>query len=174
MARPADVDPAGGVVLRDVTDGDLPIFFEQESDSEANYMAAFTRKVPADRAAFDAHWTRIRADPTIRVKTILFDGLVAGNVLSYRESGRPEVSYWIGRKFWGKGIATKALFAFLRLQAIRPIYARVAKDNVASIRVLEKCGFRTVGEARGFANARGAGVEELLLELRGDEGGTQP
>ena len=161
------------VVLRDVTDNDLPIFFDHESDPAANYMAAFTRTDPSDRDAFDAHWTRVRADPTILIQTILFDGHVAGSVLSYQEGGRPEVSYWIGREYWGKGIATRALSEFLRLQTTRPIYARVAKDNLPSIRVLEKCGFRTIGKERGLANARGAEIEELLLELRADEGASR-
>ena len=43
--------------------------------------------------------------------------------------------------------------------------ARVAKENLGSIRVLGKCGFEVTGEARGFANARGERVEELLLSL---------
>jgi RimJ/RimL family protein N-acetyltransferase len=47
----------------------------------------------------------------------------------------------------------------------RPIYARVAKDNVASLRVLEKCGFTITGQAKGFANARGEEIEEWILEL---------
>ena len=44
--------------------------------------------------------------------------------------------------------------------------ARVAKDNLGSRRVLEKRGFAIVGEARGFANARGEEIEELVLELQ--------
>jgi RimJ/RimL family protein N-acetyltransferase len=45
------------------------------------------------------------------------------------------------------------------------MYARVAKDNLASRRVLEKCGFTVIGEDKGFANARGQEIDELLLEL---------
>ena len=78
------------------------------------------------------------------------------------------MSYWIGREFWGKGIATKALAVFLSAVKARPLYARAAKDNIASLRVLEKCGFAITGYERGFANARGEEVEEVVLELRAE------
>jgi RimJ/RimL family protein N-acetyltransferase len=154
-------------LLRDVTQDDLPIFFEHQLDPEANHMAAFTAKDPSDREAFDAHWKRILADPTVIIKTILVRGEVVGSVLSYEDEGHPEVSYWIGKQYWGKGIASRALVEFLvHGNTQRPMYARVAKDNLGSRRILEKCGFAVIGETRGFANARNAEIEELLLELR--------
>lgn len=156
----------GDILLREVTEADLPIFFEHQQDAQANYMAAFTRKDPANWDAFRAFWTRILGDSTITIRTILFDGQVAGHVSSYEENaGHPEVSYWLGKSYWGKGIATAALRAFLSDVTARPIYARAAKDNHASLRVLEKCGFAIVGESKGFANARGQEVEEYLLQL---------
>lgn len=131
-------------------------------------MAAFTVKDPADKGAFMEHWRRILADEAIMKKTILFDGDVVGNVLSFEQSGEREVSYWIAKKYWGKGVATKALSEFLDLVKTRPLYARAAKDNFASIRVLEKCGFEISGEDKGFSNARGEEVEEFILELSTD------
>jgi RimJ/RimL family protein N-acetyltransferase len=152
--------------LRDVVDDDLPLFFEFQLDPDANHMAAFIARDPTDREAFTAHWNKILAEPTCIIRTIVCDGQVVGSVSSYEESGRPEVTYWIGRAHWGKGIATRALTAFLeQVNATRPIYARVAKDNPGSRRVLEKCGFKVIGETKGFANARGEEIEELLLEL---------
>ncbi len=154
------------VVLRKVQAEDLPLFFDYQRDPEANQMAAFTAKDPTDQQAFMAHWTRILADETSTIRTILFEGQVVGSVLSYEESaGRPEVSYWLGKPYWGQGIATAALRALLAQVTARPIYARVAKDNRASLRVLEKCGFTIVGEDRGFANARDQEIEEWLLKL---------
>jgi RimJ/RimL family protein N-acetyltransferase len=156
--------------LRDVVEDDLPIFFEQQLEPEANYMAAFTAKDPTNRDAFTAHWNRILADATVIIKTIVFDGHVVGHVLSYEESGKPEVSYWIGKEYWGKGLATRALSDFLEYgNKTRPIYARAAKDNIGSLRVLEKCGFTIAGENKGFANARGEEVEEFILILRANE-----
>lgn len=153
------------VTLRNVATDDLPIFFEYNRDPEAVRMAAFTSKDPSDRAAFDAHWARIRAAGDVLIRTIMVDGDIAGSVLSYVMEGDTEVSYWIGREFWGRGIATAALAEFLKIQTTRPIYARAAKDNVGSLRVLEKCGFAVIGEDRGFANGRGEEIEEYVLEL---------
>ena len=156
------------VRLRPVEDGDLPTFFEQQQDPDAVHMAAFTHKDPADRNAFNAHWARIRGDPRITFRTILVGDRVAGNVATFvdDELGKQEVTYWIGKEFWGQGIATRALSRFLAEFTKRPIYGRAAKDNVASIRVMEKCGFRITGQDRGFANARGKEIEEVILELR--------
>ena len=166
--------PESDVVLREVTEDDLVLFFEQQQDPVAVWMAAFTAKDPTDRAAFAAKWAKILGDGTGTAKTIVCGGRVAGNVTSFVApwSGQREVSYWVGRDHWGRGVATTALAAFVEGLAARPLYARAAADNVASIRVLEKCGFVLIGRERGFANARGAEIEEVVLELRvGGSGG---
>lgn len=151
--------------LRNVIQDDLPIFFEQQNNLEAIHMAAFTAKDPSDQEAFNTHWQKILAADTVIIRTIIWDGLVAGYVLSYEDNGKPEVSYWLGNVFWGQGIATQALKAFLAdINQTRPIYGRVAKDNLGSISVLEKCGFQIIDEMKGFANARGKEIEELVLE----------
>jgi len=159
---------ASDVVLRDVVDADLPIFFEHQRDPAANRMAAFTAKDPDDRAAFDAKWAKNRADATTTNKTILYEGQVAGYIASFMSSrtNKLEVCYWVGKEYWSQGIATKALAAFLQIVTTRPIYAGAAKDNVASIRVLEKCSFAICRHDRGFANARGEEIDEVLMELR--------
>lgn len=150
-----------------VQDSDLNIFFEQQNDPKAVQMAAFTAKDPADRAAFDNHWDKIRADPHVLPRAIVCDNEIAGNIVSHRWSGELEISYWLGRAYWGRGIATRALNAFLREQSERPIFARVASDNLASLRVLEKCGFTLVDRDESFANARGAIIAETILRLDG-------
>lgn len=152
--------------LRDVQEDDVPLFFQHQRDEEANWMAAFTAQDPTDRQAFMAHWARIMADKNVLIKTILLGDEVVGSVLSYVEEGDPEVSYWIDKAHWGKGIVTQALGAFLQLNPARPIYARVAKDNIGSLRVLQKCGFIIIGEDKGYANARQTEVVEYLLELK--------
>jgi RimJ/RimL family protein N-acetyltransferase len=146
----------GDVILRDVTDDDLPVFFEHQLDPDATRMAAFPAR---DRKSFMAHWTRILADETVIKKTILFDGHVAGNVVSFVHSGEREVGYWVGKNFWGKGVATEALSVFLGHVETRPLYAHVARHNVASIRVLQKCGFRISGEES----------EDVILKLDANE-----
>lgn len=150
------------VLLRAVTEDDLPIFFEQQLDPDATEMAAFPAR---DREAFMAHWAKIMANDSVILQTIVFDGKVAGNIVNFEMSGEREVGYWIGKEYWGKGIATKALTEFLDLVKMRPLYAHVAKHNIGSRRVLEKCGFMIVGEDRGFPDARGEVVEEFVLKL---------
>lgn len=153
------------IQLRAVELTDLPLFFTFQQDPEAIQMAAFTAKDPSDKEAFDAHWARIMADDTTINQTILYEGDVAGSVSKYEMFGDAEVTYWIGKQFWGKGIATEALRQFLQLVTIRPLYARVAKDNIGSTHVLQKCGFQITGEDKGFANARGTEIEEYVLTL---------
>lgn len=153
------------IELRQVEEQDLEIFFEHQTDPEANMMAAFTAKNPHDKEAFTRHWKHILADEQIWIRTIIQAGQVAGYVLSYLQSGEREVSYWLGREYWGKGIAAAALAEYLQLFPQRPMSARAAQDNKASLRVLEKCGFRIIGQGRGFANGRGEEVDEYLLWL---------
>lgn len=112
-----------------------------------------------------AHWAKIMKDESVILRTILFGSQVAGNIVSFEMSGEREVGYWLGQEFWGKGIATQALSAFLAQVTIRPLYAHVAKHNIASQRVLEKCGFVVCGQDKGFLNARGEKIEELILKL---------
>ena len=158
-------EPGADVLLREVSAADLPIFFEQQLDAEAIVMAAFTAADPSDRDAFAAHWARILADPSTINRTIVCDGEVAGHVAAFEQEGQREVTYWLGRQYWGRGLATRALAALLELVPERPLYARAVKDNHASLRVLEKCGFTIAGEDRGYANGRGAEVEEWILIL---------
>src|SRR5437773_1176741 len=133
------------VRLRDTCDEDLPILFAQQRDPEATKVAAFPAR---DRDAFMNHWTRILADPTVIKQTLVANGDVAGHVVAFDMFGERLVGYWIGREYWGQGIATSALEQFLCLEIVRPLRARVAKHNVGSIRVLEKCGFTLASETQ--------------------------
>jgi RimJ/RimL family protein N-acetyltransferase len=151
--------------LREVRDEDLAVLFEQWADPVAMRMAAFTAPEHMDRDAFARRWSRLRADETVINRAIVVDAEVAGTIGSWGEPGEREVTYWIGRSYWGKGIATCALNAFLTVDSSRPLHARVAYDNVASRCVLEKCGFRVVGTDRGFAEARSREIEEVVLRL---------
>ena len=149
------------ILLRDVIESDLPILFEQQLDPEATAMAAFPSR---DHDAFMKHWAKIMADESGIVKTILFDGQVAGNIVCWQQSGEREVGYWIGKEYWGKGTATKALAEFLEIMTARPLFAHVAKHNVGSRRVLEKCGFVVIREEK-FVEANGEEIEKFILKL---------
>ncbi len=130
--------PDADVRLREVEDADVEVFYEQQLDEEATAMAAFPAR---DRQAHFAHWTKIRTVETNVTRTIVADGEVAGNIGSWVQDGEREVGYWIGKPYWGRGIATAALRAFLELVEERPLYGWVAHHNTGSIRALEKVGF---------------------------------
>jgi RimJ/RimL family protein N-acetyltransferase len=159
------LDAADDLVLRDLEDRDLPVLFEHQSDPEANWMAAFVSRDPADRDAFLEHWRRMLGDSTVMAKAIVRNGEVVGTVGSFLWEGKPQVTYWIGKQYWGQGIATRALAEFMRDVKTRPLYASAARDNATSIRVLEKCGFTFRGSAKAFAGARGEEIEEVMLQL---------
>jgi RimJ/RimL family protein N-acetyltransferase len=118
-----------------------------------------------DRDVFERRWSRLRADETVIARAIVVDREVAGTIGSWGDPGEREVTYWIGRQYWGKGIATAALNAFVTVDQSRPLHARVAYDNVASHRVLERCGFRVIATERSFVEARSAEIEEFVLRL---------
>jgi RimJ/RimL family protein N-acetyltransferase len=132
--------------LREVEPGDLPLFFVHQQDPGAAALAAFPSR---DHAAFDAHWAKTLADPANLVRTVVVDDVVAGNVCSFMRDGLREVGYWIDRAFWGRGVATAALAAYLRLEQTRPLHAGVATHNAPSLRVLQKCGFTFLRGADG-------------------------
>ncbi len=131
------------VELREVRETDLDVFFANQADLDAAELAAVPSR---DRQTFDAHWRKILANPEGTIRTIVADGEVAGNVLRFLRDGEVEVGYWLGRDYWGRGIATRALAAFLDELDERPLTAGVARHNPASMRVLEKCGFVRTGE----------------------------
>ena len=146
------------IELRDTVEDDLPILFRHQADPEASAMAAFPSR---GWEAFVAHQAKIAAGPDMLQQTVLVDGDVAGDIGSWQAEADRNVGYWIGRSFWGRGVATAALRAFLELETTRPLTAYVAAHNLGSRRVLEKCGFEVVREQRVD------GVNELVTLLRG-------
>src|SRR5262249_34429260 len=146
------------ILLRNVIENDLEIFFEHQLDIDACQMVAFQSR---DRSSFFTHWNKILNDENTIIKTILFDVQVAGYISSWIQTGKREIGYWIGKQFWGQGIGTKALSKFLIDVNKRPIYAYVAKHNIGSIRVLEKNGFKIISEEKEFSNMDGKNIEGL-------------
>lgn len=153
---------ANGVRLRDVVEADLEAFLAYEHDPEAVRRSRFP---PRERDAFMAHWkTRVLGDPTNLVQTVVVDGEPAGNIVAWWEEDRRFIGYWLGRPYWGRGIGTEALTAFLERETARPLYADPAVGNTGSVRLLEKCGFVATGTVKHGEN------EHVLLVLGG--GGT--
>ncbi len=149
------------ISLRDVRESDLPVFFEQQLDPDATRMASFPAR---SRDEFMAHWAKSLSDNTAILKTVVVNGDVAGNIVAWEQPGEPKVGYWLGKEYWGRGIASEALSQFLMHVTVRPLFARVAKQNIASIRVLQKCGFTMQGEDT-FAAVDGGVGEEFILAV---------
>ena len=152
------------VSLRPVVADDLPIFFVHQSDAEAARLAAFPSR---DHDAFMRHWTmQILGNPAAVSRAILLGDCVVGNIGAWTDADthRRLVGYWVGREFWGRGVASAALAQFLRAESTRPLTALVAQHNPGSIRVLEKAGFTRVGEDH-FALPDGTRVGEFIYRL---------
>ncbi|NGO80900.1 GNAT family N-acetyltransferase [Streptomyces sp. YC504] len=157
------VQPVTDIALRPVHSSDLPVFFRQMNDPESMRTAAFVSPKSADWDLFAAHWERICAEYVVR--TVLLDGDVVGSAAVFGEPGELEVTYWIDRAYWGRGVATAALRLLIAEVTERPLHARAAADNAGSVRVLEKCGFVVTGHDSGFAVARDAEIDEVVLTL---------
>ena len=153
------------VTLRPLSDSDLDTLFVWESDPRAVEMAAFTRADPSDRAAFDAHYERVRSNPSNLLLAIDEDGEFVGTMGSFMMEGERNVSYWIAPARWGQGLASRALRAFLEIEATSPLYGRVADHNAASAKVLARAGFVEIGSDTGFAPGVGAEVVERIYRL---------
>lgn len=149
------------ISLRAVEEGDLEIFFAQQADEAARQRAQFPGRA---RDEFMAHWRKIRGDPKCVLRTIVLDGVVTGNVVSWESYGARNIGYWLGREHWGLGIASAAVEQFLREAPDRPLFAHVAKANAASIRVLEKCGFVKVDDDK-FVGLDGEEAIEIVMRL---------
>jgi RimJ/RimL family protein N-acetyltransferase len=154
-------------VLRAVAAGDLETLFDQQADPEANQLASVPARTHED---FLAHWGRILADPSVLKRAVVVDGALAGHVIVFLRDGRREIGYWLGRAYWGRGIASRAVAEVLGLERRRPLFAGVVASNLGSLRVLEKAGFVRVGETPFTDPASGAPRAGILLELDGKLG----
>lgn len=151
------------IELRPVTDADLDALFDQMRDPESVRMAAFTPEDPDDRSAFDAHMAKVRSSPGTTLRAIICDGQLVGSISSFVFEGETEVTYWIDRAAWGRGIASRALELLMDLVPVRPVHARAASDNTGSLRVLQKAGFKIIGTENSFARGRDSNIEETIL-----------
>lgn len=153
------------IKLRPTAVSDLEILFQIQLDEEANYQAAFTSKDSQNKEAYLAKYTRLLSDAAVNNQTIIVDTVIAGSIAKFVMEGDAEITYWIDKKFWGQGVATKALKDLLIIEKTRPVFGRVAFDNLGSQKVLENCGFIRIGTDKGFANARQTEIEEFIYRL---------
>lgn len=151
-------------VLRPMREEDLPALFEIQCDAEGQVMAAFT-SIANDRQAYLDKHRRLLADERIVQVTVELDGEIVGSAAAFPLGDEINVAYWIRRDRWGRGLAGAALAAVLEQVPTRPVFASAAHDNAASMRVLERCGFKRIGQERSFAEARGEEIAEVMFRL---------
>jgi len=151
------------VALRPVEDADLDALFDQTRDPASVWMAAFSAEHPDDKTAFKAHMTKQRNSPDITLRAITCDGQLVGCIGSFAFQGQTEVTCWIDRAAWGHGIASRALALLLDLVPTRPLYARVASDNIGSLRAAQNAGFEIVGTETSFARVRNSPIQHTIL-----------
>ena len=151
------------VRLRAPREEDSEPLFALEADPRVAHMAAFGK--PRTPEAWPAHWALITTTPGTTTRIVEVDRAFAGMACCYPMDGTLDVGYSILPAYWGRGVASAALRLLLAEIAHRPLAARVAEDNAASQRVLEKAGFRAVDRQMGFAPARGEDVAEIFFVL---------
>ena len=151
--------------LRRTEIADLDTLFEFQLDKKGGYLAAFMPEDPTDKTAYIDKYHKLLNDPAVNNQTIMLNDKIVGSIAKFVMFGDNELTYWIDKQFWGKGIATSALKKFMTIEHSRPIFGRVAFDNFGSQKVLEKCGFVKVGTNKGFANARQTEIEEFIYKL---------
>lgn len=151
------------IQLRDMTLDDLSWFYEFQCDPESNKLAAV---YPRSEADFQGHWRSAFEDDAVVAKAIVDDSGPLGTISCFSCDGQNSIGYWIGRPFWGQGIASTALRLLLDIEKRRPLFARVAKENGASLRVLQKCGFEITGYEFSPGTNRYVECEEAVLTLK--------
>ena len=148
--------------LRDIHRDDLPILFEHQRDPVAIRMAGYR---PRSLEAFMEHWEKILQDSSVVKLAVVWNHEVAGNIVVFEVGENRTIGYWLGNAYWGRGIATRALKELLQRELQRPLFAYVAAHNAASRRVLEKCGFVSLGGVSTPEGLSPLDGEELLMRL---------
>ena len=150
------------VQLRAMSAVYLQPLFVMQLDEEANQMAV---TIPRTQENFQEHWKESLVDPNVFARAILLDEHFVGIVSCFPSEGVTQIGYWIDRPAWGKGIATQAVQLLLNEVPIRPIWAKLAASNIASRRVLDKCGFQFLFEHEAPATLRYPKCQEAVMRL---------
>lgn len=153
---------SAAVRLVEVCAQDIDTLYEFERDVEGHRMAM---TIPRSRTAHRKHWESVLRDPAVFVRMITYDDAAAGVISSFPLNEQHYVGYWISKAHRNRGIATEALRLLLSVVSVRPLTARVASSNYASVRVLEKNEFRTDRTEWSDATDRFQACEETVLIL---------
>lgn len=144
---------------------DLHVFYQNQVDDEANFMAAFTPKDPYNKEVYIEKWTKLMTDRSVNMQSIIVNEKVIGCVIKFVIGEEADITYALDKSFWSKGITSEAVNLFIQIEKTRPLYRRTAFDNIRSQRILEKNGFSQVSTNTDFANARNKEIKEFIYRL---------
>jgi hypothetical protein len=157
------------VEVRPVVESDLETFYEHQTDPEATAMAVFGAQ---EHDAYMERWhQRILANPDNYARTITVDGAVAGNLLSWSMEGTRYVGYWIGREFWGRGVATAGMRALLEEIQERWSWSPTSARSACSRRAVSRGSNGGPLRRTDSTSTYTASTEKLAAQLRVESAG---
>jgi RimJ/RimL family protein N-acetyltransferase len=154
--------------LRSVVDGDASRIAVLAGDWD---VASMTGRIPypySDVAALQ--WIN-GVEENEKVFGIEHDAELIGICgFTAEPNGDAELGYWVGKPYWGQGFATEAARTVMdygfRKAGIRRFVCKHLTGNPASARVIQKLGFRYVGESTGWCEAQQCELPALTYERR--------
>jgi [ribosomal protein S5]-alanine N-acetyltransferase len=145
------------ITLREYADSDLESLVRLANNENVSRYLVYTFPFPYTTA--DAEWwIRVGSHQNGAITRVIeYQGLFVGSVAITPQSGwrehLGEIGYWVAEEYWGKGIATVALRQMTEYgfnsRNFRKLFAPVLAPNIASMRVLEKCGYQLEGILKG-------------------------
>lgn len=113
-------------------------------------------------------------NPNSKIFAIEMNGKPIGSIGLHLQTDilrkNAEIGYWLGEAYWGKGIIAKAIpqiidYGYKNMDIVR-IFARIFGTNIASQKVVEKCGFILEGKYEKTIFKNGEYLDELIYAIR--------
>jgi len=159
---------ATGIDIRDLRPDHWPEVARIYAEGIATGNATFETDMPSWEVWDGVHLHHPRLVGTVANEVVAWAAVVP---VSSRPvySGVAEISLYVGEKARGRGIGTELLAAFVReadAAGIWTLQTSVFPENEASLRLLERSGFRVVGRRERIGQLDGRWRDTLLLERR--------
>ncbi len=163
------------IFLRELTEGDIPAWFERASDPESALLAGdpIPESIETGFQWLHRHRERFRQQTSIRW-AIVPKGFpqsigTIGLTITSKEECIAELGIVIGRAYWGKGMGTAAarlvIDYAITILGLVEIQAEVLQRNIASIRLLEKVGFHRMRTISGDPRSNTDSEDSFLYVL---------
>ena len=156
-----------------ITEDDIKALYPLGNNKEVSWMSGGGLTYPLTYEEFRTKKTIALSKKVGEMQSyvIRYNDIAVGSIGYFiREENTPlEIGYWIGKSYWGKGIATKALT--LAIEAMRAdditgtVVATALVDNASSRHILIKCGFREIRLEKFMSLARGIEVEGAVHSI---------